>query len=83
MFQFFVNWSQANSFLPNTIEWKHCLGSEEKYRGYPCSLWSIFHVLTVNQIEIENEKKNPCNLNLFINLVYIDNGKFIFFFMSL
>ena len=25
-----------------------CMGSEPKYRGYPCSLWQLFHTITVN-----------------------------------
>ena len=25
-----------------------CAGSEPHYRGYPCSLWTLFHTLTVN-----------------------------------
>ena len=29
-------------------DWKACQGSNPKYRGYPCSLWTLFHTLTVN-----------------------------------
>ena len=25
-----------------------CKGTEPKYRGYPCSLWQLFHTITVN-----------------------------------
>ena len=24
-----------------------CRGSHSQYRGYPCTLWSLFHTLTV------------------------------------
>ena len=24
-----------------------CRGSQSQYRGYPCTLWSLFHTLTV------------------------------------
>lgn len=50
----------VTSYLPTTIEWRHCKGSQEKYRGYPCSLWTLFHVLTVSQTEIEKAKQHPC-----------------------
>nr|CAI5834797.1 unnamed protein product [Callosobruchus analis] len=29
-------------------KWFGCLGSTPEYRGYPCSLWKMFHFLTVN-----------------------------------
>ena len=41
-----------DSFLSDIVTWRNCQGSEPNYRGYPCSLWLIFHVLTVSQIEI-------------------------------
>ncbi|XP_059849657.1 sulfhydryl oxidase 2 [Hypanus sabinus] len=34
--------------LRNTVEWVGCQGSKPQYRGYPCSLWTLFHVLTVH-----------------------------------
>ncbi|CDW52329.1 FDX-ACB and Thioredoxin and Evr1 Alr and tRNA-syn t 2d and Methyltransf 11 domain containing protein [Trichuris trichiura] len=33
--------------LPNDTTWVGCKGSESRYRGYPCSVWMIFHLLTV------------------------------------
>jgi len=51
-----------DAFLPKKTEWRHCLGSESKYRGYPCSLWTLFHVLSVNQIEIELSSSTPCKI---------------------
>jgi thiol oxidase len=42
--------------LPATIEWHHCKGSTEIYRGYPCALWTIFHILTVNQLKLYNSQ---------------------------
>ncbi|KOC60182.1 Sulfhydryl oxidase 1 [Habropoda laboriosa] len=29
-------------------KWIGCKGSNEQYRGYPCGLWTMFHMLTVN-----------------------------------
>lgn len=40
--------SAKDSLLPKGRSWKGCAGSEEKYRGYTCGLWTLFHTLTVN-----------------------------------
>lgn len=29
-------------------QWIGCKGSMDSYRGYPCGLWTMFHMLTVN-----------------------------------
>ncbi|XP_023083411.1 sulfhydryl oxidase 2 [Piliocolobus tephrosceles] len=34
-------------FLTNHIKWVGCQGSRAELRGYPCSLWKLFHTLTV------------------------------------
>nr|XP_034969068.1 sulfhydryl oxidase 2 isoform X3 [Zootoca vivipara] len=34
-------------FLPSRIQWVGCQGSRAELRGYPCSFWKLFHVLTV------------------------------------
>lgn len=34
--------------LPKKVKWVACSGSKPEYRGYPCSLWTLFHTLTVN-----------------------------------
>lgn len=33
--------------LPEMKAYKGCAGSTPRYRGYPCSLWTMFHTLTV------------------------------------
>ncbi len=38
----------ATTTLPSTLKWTGCEGSSPKYRGYPCSMWTLFHTLTVN-----------------------------------
>lgn len=63
-----TNIQTDDAFLPKKTEWRHCLGSESKYRGYPCSLWTLFHVLTVNQIEIEQTRHTPCKYSKFFLL---------------
>ncbi|KAL3870288.1 hypothetical protein ACJMK2_038364 [Sinanodonta woodiana] len=37
-----------DTFLPDKIQWMACRGSETRYRGYPCGLWTLFHTLTVS-----------------------------------
>ncbi|XP_061586135.1 sulfhydryl oxidase 2 [Cololabis saira] len=34
-------------FLGKELRWVGCQGSRPGLRGYPCSLWTLFHVLTV------------------------------------
>ncbi|XP_062312090.1 sulfhydryl oxidase 2 [Osmerus eperlanus] len=34
-------------FLGEQLQWVGCQGSRAGLRGYPCSLWTLFHVLTV------------------------------------
>ncbi len=57
--QYLVDQETPSSFLPSKVEWRYCKGSTNIYRGYPCSLWTIFHVLTVSQVEKERSKPKP------------------------
>lgn len=41
----------SEAVLPEGVRWVGCQGSEDRYRGYPCSVWTIFHVLTVQAEE--------------------------------
>ncbi|XP_069465665.1 sulfhydryl oxidase 2 [Ambystoma mexicanum] len=34
-------------FLPSHVKWVACQGSRPELRGYTCSLWKLFHSLTV------------------------------------
>nr|CAI5816902.1 unnamed protein product [Callosobruchus analis] len=38
----------GNKVFSAPQKWIGCLGSTPAYRGYPCSLWKMFHFLTVN-----------------------------------
>ncbi|KAG8447504.1 hypothetical protein GDO86_014853, partial [Hymenochirus boettgeri] len=38
-------------FLTNRTQWVGCQGSKSHLRGYPCSLWKLFHCLTVQAAE--------------------------------
>uniref|UniRef100_A0A3B5LEF1 Sulfhydryl oxidase n=1 Tax=Xiphophorus couchianus TaxID=32473 RepID=A0A3B5LEF1_9TELE len=37
----------SGAFLGAELRWIGCQGSRPGLRGYPCSLWTLFHVLTV------------------------------------
>ncbi|XP_023665375.2 sulfhydryl oxidase 2 [Paramormyrops kingsleyae] len=37
----------AGMFLSEQLQWVGCQGSQSELRGYPCSLWTLFHTLTV------------------------------------
>uniref|UniRef100_A0A8C8RDS6 Sulfhydryl oxidase n=1 Tax=Pelusios castaneus TaxID=367368 RepID=A0A8C8RDS6_9SAUR len=37
----------APAVLSNNVTWVGCQGSKPHFRGYPCSLWTLFHLLTV------------------------------------
>ena len=37
-------------FNETVSSWVGCLGSDPKYRGYPCSLWQTFHTITVGAL---------------------------------
>ena len=49
------------SYLAENTEWVHCKGSTPNFRGFPCSLWTLFHTLTVRQYELGVIKSQPCN----------------------
>uniref|UniRef100_A0A8D0W3W3 Sulfhydryl oxidase n=1 Tax=Sus scrofa TaxID=9823 RepID=A0A8D0W3W3_PIG len=34
-------------YLTRRVQWVGCQGSRAELRGYPCSLWKLFHTLTV------------------------------------
>lgn len=38
------------SVLPDQQQWIGCKGSDPKFRGYPCGLWTTFHTITVNAV---------------------------------
>ncbi|KAJ6657379.1 hypothetical protein lerEdw1_002546 [Lerista edwardsae] len=38
-----------NARLPDSPTWVGCQGSKPRYRGYPCALWTLFHLLTVQE----------------------------------
>jgi thiol oxidase len=55
-----VNDNKQDSDLPSSERFVNCKGSKPIFRGYPCTLWTLFHVLTVRQYELEMAKPEPC-----------------------
>ncbi|XP_013389572.1 sulfhydryl oxidase 1-like [Lingula anatina] len=46
-----------DAYLPEVTKWVACQGSAEKYRGYPCGLWTLFHVLSVQAVDVNLDRK--------------------------
>ncbi|XP_032884320.1 sulfhydryl oxidase 1 [Amblyraja radiata] len=44
----------SGAILPDRVSWVGCQGSRPHFRGYPCSVWTLFHLLTV-QAAKQNE----------------------------
>uniref|UniRef100_A0A8C5MZD2 Sulfhydryl oxidase n=1 Tax=Leptobrachium leishanense TaxID=445787 RepID=A0A8C5MZD2_9ANUR len=44
--------------LTSRLQWVGCQGSEPGLRGYPCSLWKLFHTLTVQAAAQPNALAN-------------------------
>ncbi|OPJ76867.1 centrosome-associated protein 350 isoform F [Patagioenas fasciata monilis] len=45
--------------LPTNMTWVGCQGSEPQFRGYPCGLWTLFHLLTVQAAQSGPDKELP------------------------
>nr|KAI8732205.1 sulfhydryl oxidase 1-like [Biomphalaria glabrata] len=48
----------ADNYLPSVILWESCQGSSPHYRGYPCGMWTLFHVLTVESY-LQHQRARP------------------------
>ncbi|CAD5119314.1 DgyrCDS7938 [Dimorphilus gyrociliatus] len=46
------------NILPTSTEFVGCAGSKSHLRGYPCSLWTLFHVMTVHSSYMSKLAKN-------------------------
>ncbi|NXW00245.1 QSOX1 oxidase, partial [Fregetta grallaria] len=47
------------AMLPTNVTWVGCQGSERHFRGYPCGLWTVFHLLTVQAARSGPDKELP------------------------
>ena len=61
--------------FPEMKPWKECAGSETKYRGYPCSVWTLFHTLTVSEYKntLKSKKWSTLHSVLYAMRDYIKN----------
>ncbi|OBS64739.1 hypothetical protein A6R68_06720 [Neotoma lepida] len=50
---------QKDSVLAKKVNWVGCLGSEPHFRGFPCSLWVLFHFLTVQASRYSENNPEP------------------------
>ncbi|XP_046654495.1 sulfhydryl oxidase 1-like [Daphnia pulicaria] len=58
-------WRDALNGRETNQEWVGCRGSRPNLRGYPCSLWTTFHTLTVNYaLKQSDDTSNEPNLIL-------------------
>uniref|UniRef100_A0A8D0HGC3 Sulfhydryl oxidase n=1 Tax=Sphenodon punctatus TaxID=8508 RepID=A0A8D0HGC3_SPHPU len=48
-----------NARLMNRTIWVGCQGSQSQFRGYPCSLWLLFHLLTVQATLPKGQNASP------------------------
>ncbi|XP_074078270.1 sulfhydryl oxidase 1 [Macrotis lagotis] len=56
-----TSWKEGY-ILPKKATWVGCLGSQPQFRGFPCSLWTLFHSLTVQAAQRNDylqEKADP------------------------
>jgi hypothetical protein len=66
-FREIVDLKTSKAYLPdNHKQYQHCTGSAPQYRGYPCALWLIFHMLTVSQYKIGSFSIDFFLLNLIL-----------------
>ncbi|CAF1145308.1 unnamed protein product [Rotaria sp. Silwood1] len=60
------------------LKFDHCNGSDSTKRGYPCTLWVLFHSMTIKQVQLDEQNKLPSNVKPFDLILSIRNfiGKF-------
>lgn len=62
-----------NEQFPTEYVWKNCQGSTQGYRGYPCSMWVLFHsMLAICEDKTPNVEYDAVGVLLMIRQ-YIDN----------
>ncbi|XP_016146013.1 sulfhydryl oxidase 1-like [Sinocyclocheilus grahami] len=44
----------SDAVLPEGVQWVGCQGSQAHFRGYPCAVWTLFHVLSVQAKEMSS-----------------------------
>jgi thiol oxidase len=59
-----LNTKLNESLFPLNPDWHHCRGSQSHFRGYPCSLWSLAHTLTVLTLPVQPGTDSSASLSL-------------------
>uniref|UniRef100_A0A2P2I507 Sulfhydryl oxidase n=2 Tax=Hirondellea gigas TaxID=1518452 RepID=A0A2P2I507_9CRUS len=49
----------GHGILPDQQPWVGCKGTESHLRGFPCSMWVTFHLLTVNVAANADQNSDP------------------------
>lgn len=50
---------EKNAVLMPHVNFVWCQGSKPEFRGFPCSVWTLFHLLTVRAAQLGSEQTNP------------------------
>lgn len=56
------NSQEAADFTLIEDHWESCKGSEARFRGFPCGLWTTFHTLTVSCAELDSPRISGLNV---------------------
>ncbi|CAG2163135.1 unnamed protein product [Oppiella nova] len=59
----------SDGYLPPIVQWRHCSASKSHFRGYPCGLWSMFHVMTVKEYSMNSTHNSHEVLDLMRDFV--------------
>jgi len=59
------HWVQNYHGISPIKDWVGCKGTESRYGGYPCGLWSLFHTLTINQANLASGDPKEVLLAMF------------------
>ncbi|XP_069837263.1 sulfhydryl oxidase 1 [Dendropsophus ebraccatus] len=53
-----VNNKNEKAVLTPHVNFVWCQGSKPEFRGFPCSVWTLYHLLTVRAAELGSEETN-------------------------
>ena len=54
--------SAVGALLPNREKYIACAGSKPIYRGFPCSKWQLWHLLTIQAFKTGPDTSQTSNL---------------------
>ena len=50
---------QKPGVFSTSTDYVGCKGSKAAYGGYPCGLWTLWHLLTVQHLAVDGNNPNP------------------------